>query len=133
MAQHNYNWFIGPYQDLETEQMLFLSPDHEVPGHNHPVTGDEPKPPMFMDDHPDDSEGEHSDEQVLSSLQQRNPFRIARQNIMKDQRTGRPTAIVVYCVVLSVFIILSVILKSRRPKAIHQKSGDALGSYVQIH
>merc|ERR550525_527110 len=126
MAQNNYNWFIGPYQDLEEEQMLFLSADYVVPGHNHPITGDEPKPPMFNDDRPDDQppnlEEEQSDhpteksEQLLSSLQKRNPFRIARENAMRNQKTRRPEAFVVYGIVISVFIVMALILKSRRSK-----------------
>ena len=146
MARNNYNWFIGPYQDLTEEQMLFLLPDHVAPESHH-GTGDEPKPPNNFEDEwkREEEEGDahpqkplrQVKERVLSSLQSRNPF---LQNVdgisdgMSDGIKGnlhdiqRPATFVVYSIVVTLLMIAAYIQSCR----VKRVDDNTVGSYVEI-
>jgi len=154
MAQNNYNWFIGPYQDLTEELKAFLLPDHVVPQHPARPVGVEPKPPNNFQDEWDkevaadgEEEGEQQDhpekqlkEKALSSsLQSRNPFGSGNgkgdDSKTNDQldTISRPTTYMIYGTVITILLIAALFKSCRveRKQPVNVED-DALGSYVQI-
>jgi len=154
MAQHNYNWFIGPYQDLTEEQKVFLLPDHVVPEHPERPIGVEPKPPNnFQDEMEREEKGEEGEEEEMdhptkqlkekalsSSLQSRNPFRSgdgkgdgSTTNDNLDT-ISRPATYMIYGTVITILLIAALFKSCRveRKQPVNVEE-DNHGSYVQIH
>jgi len=148
MAQNNWNWFVGPYQDLSEKQQVFLDPDHIVPEKRFGPPG-QPKPPNNFDDEgPPELDGDANgpkqavpppiEEKVLSSVQSRNPYRNlkgrVKGNVGGEGKIQRPAVLAVYSVVVTVVLVAALVRSCRvNKKGVRVDSDDGLGSYSAIH